>query len=85
MRYTHSGPLPGQALVVLDPDRMLFVDIFPCEDGEAQERRILPEVIAAAQKNELYIDDRNFCTTGFLFGLAWQGAFFVTRQHKSTL
>ena len=85
LRYTRSGPLPGQALVVLDPDRMLFVDIFPCEDGEAQERRILPEVIAAAQKNELYIDDRNFCTTGFLFGLAWQGAFFVTRQHKSTL
>lgn len=85
LRYTRSGPLPGQALVVLDPDRMLFVDIFPCEDGEAQERRILPEVIAAAQKNELYIDDRNFCTTGFLFGLAGQGAFFVTRQHKSTL
>lgn len=85
LRYTRSGPLPGQALVVLDPDRMLFVDIFPCEDGEAQERRILPEVIAAARKNELYIDDRNFCTTGFLFGLAWQGAFFVTRQHKSTL
>ena len=85
LRYTGSGPLPGQALVVLDPDRMLFVDIFPCEDGEAQERRILPEVIAAAQKNELYIDDRNFCTTGFLFGLAGQGAFFVTRQHKSTL
>jgi IS4 transposase len=85
LRYTGSGPLPGQALVVLDPDRMLFVDIFPCEDGEAQERRILPEVIAAAQKNELYINDRNFCTTGFLFGLAGQGAFFVTRQHKSTL
>ena len=85
LRYTRSGPLPGQALVVLDPDRMLFVDIFPCEDGEAQERRLLPEVIAAAQKNELYIDDRNFCTTGFLFGLAGQGAFFVTRQHKSTL
>lgn len=85
LRYTGSGPLPGQALVVLDPDRMLFVDIFPCEDGEAQERRILPEVIAAAQPDELYIDDRNFCTTGFLFGLAWQKAFFVTRQHKSTL
>lgn len=85
LRYTGSGPLPGQALVVLDPDRMLFVDIFPCEDGEAQERRILPEVIAAAQKKELYISDRNFCTTGFLFGLSWRGAFFVNRQHKSTL
>lgn len=85
LRSTRSGPLPGQALVVLDPDRMLFVDIFPCEDGEAQERRILPEVVAAAQENELYIDDRNFCTTDFLFGLAGKKAFFVTRQHKSTL
>ena len=85
LRTTKSGPLPGQALAVLDPDRMLIVDLFPCEDGEAQERRIFPEVIPSAQAGDLWIADRNFCTTGFLFGLARQGACFVIRQHASTL
>lgn len=85
LRRTKSGPLPGQALAVLDPDRMLIVDLFPCEDGEAQERRIFPEVIPSARERDLWIADRNFCTTGFLFGLARQTACFVIRQHASTL
>ena len=85
LRKTKSGPLPGMALAVLDPDRMLIVDLFCCEDGEAQERRIFPEVIPSVQPDELWIADRNFCTTGFLFGLARQGACFVIRQHASTL
>jgi hypothetical protein len=85
LRKTKSGPLPGMALAVLDPDRMLIVDLFCCVDGEAQERRIFPEVIPSAQSGELWIADRNFCTTGFLFGLARQRACFVIRQHASTL
>ena len=35
LRTIGSGPLPGQALVVLEPDRMLLTDVFPCEDGHA--------------------------------------------------
>ena len=31
------------------------------------------------------VADRNFCTTGFLFGLARRGAFFVIRQHGSNV
>jgi hypothetical protein len=85
LRGTKSGPLPGQALAVLDADRMLIVDLFPCADGEAQERRIFPEVIPTARERDLWIADRNFCTTGFLFGLARQQACFVIRQHASTL
>jgi hypothetical protein len=85
LRRTKSGPLPGQVLAVLDPDRMLIVDLFPCEDGEAQERRILPEVLEAVERNDLWIGDRNFCTTGFLFGLAKRLGYFVIRQHASTL
>lgn len=85
LRRTKSGPLPGQALAILDPDRMLIVDLFPCEDGEAQERRILPEVLEAVERNDLWIGDRNFCTTGFLFGLAKRLGYFIIRQHASTL
>jgi hypothetical protein len=85
LRKTKSGPLPGMALAVLDPDRMLIADLFCCEDGEAQERRIFPEVVVTAERGQLWIGDRNFCTTGFLFGLAERGACFLIRQHASTL
>ena len=33
-----AGPLPGHALVVLDPALMLATNMIPCEDGHAQER-----------------------------------------------
>jgi hypothetical protein len=85
LRRTRSGPLPGQALAILDADRMLITDLFCCADGEAQERRLFPEVVPFAQPGELWIADRNFCTTQFLFGLAERGAAFVIRQHASTL
>lgn len=85
LRRTRSGPLPGQALAVLDPDRMLIVDVFPCEDGHAQERRILPEVLSAVERDDLWIGDRNFCITSFLFGVARRCGHFLIRQHASTL
>jgi Transposase DDE domain len=85
LRRTRSGPLPGQTLAVLDADRMLIVDLFCSEDGEAQERRLFPEVIPSVEKGQLWIADRNFCTTRFLFGLARRGACFIIRQHASTL
>jgi IS4 transposase len=85
LRRTRSGPLPGQSLAVLDADRMLITDLFCCEDGEAQERRLFPEVVPSAKPRQLWIADRNFCTTQFLFGLAHRGASFLIRQHASTL
>jgi len=85
LRTIGSGPLPGQALVVLDPARMLMIDVFPCEDGHAQERSLLPQVLPTVQANDLWIADRNFCTTGFLFGIAKRNAKFIIRQHRQTL
>ena len=85
LRKTRQGPLPGHCLAVLDPDLMLIVDAFPCEDGHAQERSLLPQVLETVQPREVWIADRNFCTTDFLFGIAQRNAFFVIRQHASTL
>jgi hypothetical protein len=84
-RTLHSSPLPGHALVVLQPDERLVADVFPCEDAHAQERRLLNDVLRSVQPKDLWIADRNFCTTGFLFGLAERGAAFIIRQHASTL
>jgi IS4 transposase len=85
LRTTRSGPLPGQTLCVLEPALMLITDVFPCEDGHAQERQLLPRVLETVQPKDVWIDDRNFCTTNFLFGIQERRAFFVTRQHASTL
>ena len=38
LRTTAAGPLPGKALVVYDPAVEMAIDVFPCEDGHAQER-----------------------------------------------
>jgi len=85
LRKTRQGPLPGQSLVVLEPDRMLATDVFPCEDGHAQERSLLPQVLETVQPRDLWIADRNFCTTAFLFGIAQRQGAFLIRQHASTL
>ena len=85
LRTIASGPLPGQALVVLEPDRMLVTDVFPCEDGHAQERSLLPQVLLTVEAGDLWIADRNFCTTGFLSGIMARDAAFLIRQHAQTL
>jgi len=84
-RVLNSAPLPGQALVVLEPDDRLISHAFACEDAYAQERSLLDAVLATLERKDLMIADRNFCTTGFLFGLARRGAAFIIRQHASTL
>jgi len=85
LRVTREGPLPGQSLALLDAQRELIVDLVPCEDGHAQERSLLPELLERIVAMMVIIADRNFCTSKFLFGLASRGAFFVIRQHASTL
>jgi hypothetical protein len=85
LRTTRSGALPGQALVVLEPELMLATEVIPCEDGHAQERSLFPPLLESAEAGDLWVADRNFCTTDFLFGLAARGACFAIRQHGSTL
>lgn len=85
LRFTRAGALPGQALVVLDPRWRLAVDMIPCEDGHAQERSLLGQVVARVARGDLWIADRNFCTTGFLFGVARRRGRFLIRQHAATL
>src|SRR5205085_7137340 len=63
----------------------LMTAMVGCEDGHAQERAAVPAVLARVRPREVWIADRNFCTTGFLFGLVLRGAKFVVRQHRQTL
>lgn len=85
LRTTWAAPLPGQGLVVLDQPTMTVTDILLCEDGQAQERSLLPEVLTLVERRDLWLADRNFCTFAFLFGLAAKNAFFAIRQHGSVV
>jgi len=84
LRGTRAGALPGKALVVFDPELGIALDVFPCEDGHAQERSLLSAVADTIQAQDLWIADRNFCVLEFLFKIQQKSAFFVVRQHGST-
>lgn len=85
LRTVAAGALPGHALVVFDPALMLVVDVVLCEDGHAQERSLLDQVLPTVRSQDVWIGDRNFCTTGFLFGIARREGFFAVRRHAATL
>lgn len=85
LRRFRAAALPGQALVFYDPQFDLITDVIPCEDAYAQERSLLSQALLCICARDCIVADRNFCTTGFLFGIRRRGAFFVIRQHASTL
>jgi Transposase DDE domain len=85
LRDVAAGCLPGQTLVVLEPETGLASGVLCCEDGHTQERKLLAEIWPQVEERDLWIADRNFCTTMFLFGLAARQGFFIIRQHASTL
>jgi hypothetical protein len=67
--------------VGLDQQRMLSTDVLLQEDGQAQERRLIAAVLRHVKADDLWLEDRNFCTLGLRFGLARRGAAFMVRQH----
>jgi hypothetical protein len=82
LREVQAGALPGKSLVVYEPTAGLVSDVFPCEDGHAQERSLFGEVLHTVRAGDLWIADRNFCTREFLCSVDTRGAVFIIRQHE---
>ena len=80
-RTISAGPLPGKSLVVYDPSLRLPIDVFPCEDGHAQERSLLKFVLPTVEEDDLMIADRNFCVVEFTCGIDGRKGFFAIREH----
>jgi Transposase DDE domain len=78
-----AGPLPGHALVVLDPALMLATHMIPCEDGHAQERSLSEKILKLVQPGDVWIADRNFCTMKLLSGIAEGNGYFIVRHHAN--
>jgi len=82
LREAPGRALPGKSLVVYEPAHGLVTDVFPCEDGHAQERSLFGEVLHTVRAGDLWIADRNFCTREFLGSVDTRGAVFIIRQHQ---
>ncbi len=85
LRDVAAGALPGQSLVVLEPETGLATHVICCEDGHTQERKLLEQIHPLVKKDDLWIADRNFCTTNFLYAVVAKQGSFILRQHGSTL
>lgn len=83
LRSIAAGPLPGKSLVVYDPMLHLPIDVFPCEDGHAQERSLLKGVLETISVDDVWIADRNFCVVEFTCGIEKHCAWFIIREHRN--
>lgn len=81
LRGFRGAALPGQSLVVYDPDAGLVTDLVACEDAHKSERAGAVSLLDGAGPGQVWVADRHFCT-GTLLG-AWHeaGACFVVREH----
>ena len=84
LRTYGGGALPGQALVVYDPDLDLAINVVPCENGHTQERALLSLLEEHLADGEVWVMDRNFCVLRWLNRIATQPAYFVVREHEQT-
>jgi IS4 transposase len=84
LRRTRAGALPGQSLVALDPQRQLIRHVHCCEDGHAQERALVDQALAWVEPGQVWVADRNFATTRWIFGVVVRGGHVVVREHAST-
>jgi hypothetical protein len=82
LRQVRGAALPGKSLAVLDPALGLAIDVIPCQDGHAQERSLIADVLETVEAGDLWIEDRNFCTLGFITGVAQKDGFVLVREHK---
>lgn len=82
LRQAKGRALPGKSLVVYEPALGLVSDVFPCENGHAQERSLFGSVLNTVQRDDLWIADRNFCTRVLLTEIERHGGFFIIRQHQ---
>jgi hypothetical protein len=80
-RHQAAAPLPGQALVLFDPEADLVTDVLLEEDGHAQERSLLGDVLGRLNAKDLVVADRNMCVRSFLLGIIGRGGYFAIREH----
>ncbi len=80
LRGKCSAALPGQSLVVYEPETGLVVDLVPGEDAHACERDFLEPLIRDSDEGELWIADRHFTTRSVIGAFTERGARVLLRE-----
>ena len=83
LRGTGVAAMPGKSLVLYDYATGLISELVACEDGEASERRLLPQLFTKIYAGDLIIADRNFCTADMLTKVHELQAAFLIRHHAA--
>ena len=81
LRGFRGAAMPGQSLVVYDPDRDLVVDCLPWPDAHDHERGLMQHVFPSIEPGQLWVADRGFSTSHILLGFAERKAFLLVREH----
>ena len=81
LRGHRGAALPGQAVVVYDPDSGLVLDMVAGEDAHQTERTLASVLLSRAAPGQAWVADRHFCTRALLEGWAEAGACFIVREH----
>ena len=81
LRGHRGAALPGQCIVVYDPDSGLVTDLIAGEDAHQSERMLALPVLQGAKPGQVWIADRHFCTRTLLVGWDEAGAGFIVREH----
>lgn len=81
LRAVSGGALPGVAVVVYDRERQLVAEVDYSADAYTQERNLVLETLGRATAGQLWIADRNFCTSAVMFQLNHVGAGLIIRRH----
>ena len=84
-RRTRAGALPGQSLVAWAPQRQLMRPVPCCEDGHTQERALVGAALGGIAPGQVWVANRNFATTRWIFGVVARGGHVAVREHASTL
>jgi IS4 transposase len=81
LRGHRGAALPGQSIVVYDPDSGLVTDMIAGEDAHQSERTLAIPLLQGAKPGQVWIADRHFCTRTLLTGWDTAGACFIVREH----
>src|SRR5436305_10931573 len=67
LRRTKAAGLPGRYVAAYDLATGLVVDAAASEDAYTSERQLVMALLLVAMADQLFVADRNFCTTDALF------------------
>ena len=81
LRDCAAGPLPGQSLVVLEPETGLATQMVGCEDGHAQERSLLDRYSTRCGPRTCTSPTATSARSASCSASPSTGDFFVVRQH----